>query len=75
LVQKFQVGHYNFAMLKTTQILFTTLALAGSVLNLSGCGQTGPLFLPVRPATQTIAPPVPATAPANSELSSPAPKP
>jgi predicted small lipoprotein YifL len=62
-------------MLKTSQILFTAIALAGSVLNLSGCGQTGPLYLPVRPATQTMAPPAPATAPVTSEPAAPASKP
>jgi predicted small lipoprotein YifL len=62
-------------MLKTSQILFTAIALAGGVLNLSGCGQNGPLYLPVRPSTQTIAPPAPAIAPASSELQSPAPTP
>jgi predicted small lipoprotein YifL len=45
-VHKFGVGHYNFTMLHSKQILVSTLTLVVSVLNLAGCGQTGALYLP-----------------------------
>ncbi|MFZ4286903.1 LPS translocon maturation chaperone LptM [Variovorax sp. HJSM1_2] len=37
-------------MLKYCQILVNTVALAGSMVVLSGCGQKGPLYLPTEPA-------------------------
>jgi len=35
-------------MLITKQILVSALILGAGVLNLSGCGQTGPLYLPAK---------------------------
>ncbi|WP_228529617.1 LPS translocon maturation chaperone LptM [Diaphorobacter caeni] len=37
-------------MLKSSQILFRSIALAGIAVVLLGCGQRGPLFLPTEPA-------------------------
>ena len=37
-------------MLKFSQILVRTLALAASAAALAGCGQRGPLYLPSGPA-------------------------
>lgn len=64
-VHEFRVGHYNFTMLTTKQILISALALGASVLNLSGCGQTGPLYLPAtaQPPKPSVPVPVPARLP------------
>ncbi|WP_353366184.1 lipoprotein [Acidovorax sp. FG27] len=37
-------------MLRASQILVRTIALAASVAAIAGCGQRGPLFLPTEPA-------------------------
>jgi predicted small lipoprotein YifL len=37
-------------MLNTKQILVSAIVLASSMLNLTACGQMGPLFLPAKPA-------------------------
>jgi predicted small lipoprotein YifL len=50
MVHEFRVGHYNFAMCQSLQILVSTIALASSAVSLSGCGQQGPLYLPTEPA-------------------------
>ncbi len=50
-------GKYNSVMLQTSRILVRAFShaahavIAGAaLLNLSGCGQTGPLYLPSEPA-------------------------
>ncbi|MFZ2308647.1 MAG: lipoprotein [Rhodoferax sp.] len=43
-------------MLNAKQILVTALVLATGVVGLTGCGQTGSLYLPARPATPASAP-------------------
>ena len=48
LIEKFGIGHYNFTMLRTKQILVRTLVLGVGVFNLVACGQTGSLYLPTR---------------------------
>lgn len=53
LIQEFEVSHYNLSMLKAKQILATLIVLGACMLNLAGCGQTGPLYLPTPPATST----------------------
>ena len=50
LVQIVEVGHYNFTMLNAKQILVSAIVLVSCVLNLTACGQTGPLYLPLPPA-------------------------
>ena len=45
-VQKLKVGHYNFTMLKIKKIGAIVCITLVNVLHLSGCGQTGPLYLP-----------------------------
>jgi predicted small lipoprotein YifL len=45
-VLEFCVGHYNFTMLNTLQILVRTIVLAVGAASLAGCGQTGDLYLP-----------------------------
>jgi predicted small lipoprotein YifL len=45
-IQEFGVGHYNFTMLKTIEILVKTYVLGFSMLILGACGQTGALYLP-----------------------------
>ncbi len=42
--------------MKTMRFLCTLSILAISVLNLSGCGQTGALYLPTPPAKPAPAP-------------------
>jgi predicted small lipoprotein YifL len=37
-------------MWNTKQILVSLMVLGACVLNLGGCGQTGPLYLPSKPA-------------------------
>ncbi|RYE42957.1 MAG: hypothetical protein EOP24_30440 [Hyphomicrobiales bacterium] len=37
-------------MLRASQILVRTIALAASAAALAACGQSGPLFLPTEPA-------------------------
>ncbi|WP_311222062.1 MULTISPECIES: LPS translocon maturation chaperone LptM [unclassified Acidovorax] len=37
-------------MLRASQILVRTIALAASAAAVAGCGQRGPLFLPTEPA-------------------------
>lgn len=55
-VHEFRVVHYNFTMLITNQILVRWLVLAACAFTLTGCGQTGSLYLPTRPASATPAP-------------------
>ncbi|RYE42740.1 MAG: hypothetical protein EOP24_31355 [Hyphomicrobiales bacterium] len=73
-------------MLRASQILVRTIALAASAAALAACGQRGPLFLPTEPAAaqratlpQTLNPvpsttqsPTPAASPAAAPASSPA---
>ena len=54
LIQEFEVSHYNLPMLKAKQILATLIVLGVCMLNLTGCGQTGPLYLPTPPAASTV---------------------
>jgi predicted small lipoprotein YifL len=58
-VHKFDIGHYNFYMLKTKQILVRGIVLAGCVLNIVGCGQTGALYLPAQEPANTAHPSAP----------------
>jgi predicted small lipoprotein YifL len=63
-IHEFLVGHYNFGMLKATQILVRHIALALVVLTLAACGQTGALYLPASNTSRSPAgnPPItPAT--------------
>jgi predicted small lipoprotein YifL len=46
-------------MLKTKQILVRGIVLAGCVLNIVGCGQTGSLYLPARNVSNTTHSPTP----------------
>jgi predicted small lipoprotein YifL len=43
-------------MLNAKQILVSAFVLAAVVASLTGCGQTGSLYLPTRPATPASAP-------------------
>jgi predicted small lipoprotein YifL len=43
-------------MLRIYQILASTIVLVGSAVNLSACGQQGPLYLPTPAQTQVAAP-------------------
>ena len=45
-VHEFRVGHYNFTMLRFTQILVSVMIVGPSVLILGACGQQGALYLP-----------------------------
>jgi predicted small lipoprotein YifL len=49
-VQKLKVGHYNFTMLKIKKIQAMACISLASALYLTGCGQTGPLYLPAKAA-------------------------
>jgi predicted small lipoprotein YifL len=70
VVKKLKVGHYNFTMLKTkNRRLGMGIALAG-VLNLAGCGQTGPLYLPPKVA-QASAPAVAFVLPTTATTATP----
>jgi predicted small lipoprotein YifL len=56
LVHKFRVSHYNSTMFEATRILIRLWFMGGSVVYLVGCGQTGPLYLPVQtPPTKAVA--------------------
>jgi predicted small lipoprotein YifL len=43
-------------MLRVYQILASTIILVGGAVNLSACGQQGPLYLPTPAQTQVAAP-------------------
>jgi predicted small lipoprotein YifL len=45
---------YNFTMSKTKQILVIAMVLGFYGLNLTGCGQTGPLYLPTKTSQISI---------------------
>lgn len=75
-VHEFKVGHYNFDMLRASQILVSPIILAASMAGLSACGQRGPLYLPTEPASaqratlpQTLTP-IPSQAPSRSAAAS-----
>ena len=55
LVQEFNIGHYNFAMLHVHRILVRAIALASCTAALAACGQRGPLYLPTDAAAQNRA--------------------
>ncbi|WP_082493359.1 lipoprotein [Acidovorax sp. Leaf160] len=67
-------------MLRASQILVRTIALAASMAAVAGCGQRGPLFLPTEPAAaqratlpQTLTPFVQRQQAAQPPAASPAP--
>jgi len=45
---------YNFTMSKTKQILVIAMVLGFYGFNLTGCGQTGPLYLPTKTSQISI---------------------
>jgi predicted small lipoprotein YifL len=55
-------------MLNAKQILISPIVLGCALLYLTACGQTGPLYLPAKPATK----PIQQQAPAQTPLQTPA---
>jgi predicted small lipoprotein YifL len=55
-------------MLNAKQILVSRIVLGCALLNLTACGQTGPLYLPTKPAAE----PTPQRTPAQAPLQTPA---
>jgi predicted small lipoprotein YifL len=47
---------YNFTMLSSKQILASALVLVASMTSLTGCGQTGSLYMPAPKAPANTTP-------------------
>jgi predicted small lipoprotein YifL len=77
-IHEFGIGHYNFVMLKTRQILVSAIDLAVCAAALCGCGQPGALYFPTEPAAarratlpQSLIPGAPADASATANPATP----